>query len=118
MDQHVDEGVCADMDARWFPGCLWRADEQRRFIFLSSCMVRVFGRSLESLEDLADAAHPDDMAGHRAAIGGDSHEVRYRIAGGTYRWFEHSAGPAFHQTRRGQRVGVLIDIHERKLAGS
>ena len=70
------------------------------------------------MEDLADAAHPDDRAAHRAAIDGDSHEVRYRIAGGTYRWFEHTTGPAFHQKRQGQRVGVLIDIHERKIAGS
>lgn len=119
MDQHVvDEIVCADLNVLWFPGCLWCADEQCRFTFLSSCMVRLFGRSLRSIEDLAHAAHPDDVAGHEAAIRGHSHEVRYRTAGGTYRWFEHTTGPAFHQKRQGQRVGVLIDIHERKIAGS
>ncbi len=105
-------------------------DINGRFLFASSNCRRLFGRSPEffigkSLADMADIGmvHPEDQesmrTGYRTrviATGGGEHQVRFRSADDTWRWFENTA--TTYQRSDGELRVVVIcrDINAQRTA--
>ncbi|UXP32095.1 PAS domain-containing protein [Reichenbachiella agarivorans] len=74
-----------------------------------------------SIENFRALLHPDDLIMLRSEIAKNetkySIEYRLRLKNGEYRWFQASGqGQKDEQGNTIRRVGILVDIHQRKVA--
>lgn len=66
--------------------------------------------------NVVDLPAPDDLAVNIFRAGAKHHtEFRYRSAEGKYRWFRTSAKHYVPENGQEQVIGLVIDIHDRKL---
>ncbi|KAA1011314.1 PAS domain-containing protein [Paraburkholderia panacisoli] len=108
------------------PSLLWRTDSQGRLEYVNKRAEDYTGLRLDELisHGWLHLVHPDDFASTMEAWQGSLESgrpydwvYRFRAADNTYRWFQSKGIPM--RDANGDTVnwyGLLIDIHERKLA--
>lgn len=104
---------------------IWRADPQARLIYVNPAWTEFRGRSAE--DELGhgwkDGLHPEDRAGHDAALAAayarrrpHSAEYRLRRHDGAFRWVHGHAYPLHEGDDFAGFAGSCFDITERKEA--